>query len=197
MARTHSHAEIAALAKGTGLTDAQADGMAHVADCESGGDANVVGHNRNGSTDTGLWQINSIHLRAHPTWSVAWLKNPKNNAAAMKVLRDADGMQPWSASMPCWLPKVSSNALGGTIEDPIGTATNAAGDPLGAIEGLVAPVAGFVSWITDPVTWRRMALVVIGGGIAVVGVAAVARGTEAGRQVESAVKAGVTRGAVS
>jgi hypothetical protein len=60
----------------------------------------------------------------------------------------------------------------------------------------VAPVAGFVSWITDPVTWRRMALVVIGGGIAVVGVAAVARGTEAGRQVESAVKSGATRGVV-
>lgn len=209
MPRTHSHAEIAALARSRGLSAGAAEGMAHVAECESGGDAGIVHQNTNGTTDTGLWQINSVHTRDHPSWTVAWLKVPANNAAAMKTLYDSSrGVEHWKASMGCWLPKISSNALGSTLRDPLGVLGAAVSDPGGVVSGvadalnplddiaaLAEPFVEFVGWLTDPNTWKRAALVIAGGGIVLVGVAVVARGTEVGQTVESAAKTAATRGA--
>ena len=66
--------------------------------------------------------------------------------------------------------------------------------PLAAIAGAVK---GFSEWLTDPDTWRRVALVVAGGGIVLVGTAAIARGTEIGGKIEAAATAAATKGVVS
>lgn len=49
---------VLAEAKKAGLNPKEVDAIIH---CESRWDDQAVGHNRNGSNDKGLWQINSIH----------------------------------------------------------------------------------------------------------------------------------------
>lgn len=58
-----------------------------IALAESGGDPNPrPHHNKNGSIDYGLWQINSAHF-TDPAWNFPtdphWLLDPANNATAM------------------------------------------------------------------------------------------------------------------
>lgn len=46
----------------------------------------------------GLWQINQpVHVKDHPGWTVAWLKDPSNNAAAAKTVYDEQGIGAWQA----------------------------------------------------------------------------------------------------
>lgn len=69
-----------------------------IAMAESGGNETKVSPiNSDGSYDVGLWQINSIHRRDHPTWTTEWLKNPENNAAAMATI-SSNGLnwRPWT-----------------------------------------------------------------------------------------------------
>lgn len=77
--------------RGRDLTIAVAVGLA-----ESGGRTNATNRNSNGSTDYGVWQINSVHadkLRTG-TWS-----NPADNARmAFAVYREAgNSFRPWVA----------------------------------------------------------------------------------------------------
>jgi hypothetical protein len=174
-----------------------------VALAESGGNPNKTNRNSDGSTDSGLWQINSVHQRSHPSWTVEALKDPRLNAEAMSVVSSGgSNWQPWTAykngNYKQYLGRAGSavdatsgNALGGTIEG----AGNLVEDlnPLEAIKDLVGVLGGFVSWLTDPDTWRRIALVGIGIGIVYVGTITVARGTDAGQSVER-VATGVARG---
>ncbi len=57
-----------------------------IAGAESGFHVNSTNHNRNGTVDKGLWQINSIH----PRW---FSYNPDTNAAGMAAL--SRGGQRW------------------------------------------------------------------------------------------------------
>lgn len=68
-----------------------------IALAESGGSATATNtKNTDGSIDTGLWQINSIHKRDHPTWTVPWLQNPSNNAKAMAIVSsNGSNWSPW------------------------------------------------------------------------------------------------------
>jgi len=44
----------------------------------------------------GLWQIYvKVHIKAHPTWTTAAMKDPDRNAAAARVLWKDRGWQPW------------------------------------------------------------------------------------------------------
>jgi hypothetical protein len=64
-----------------------------IAHAESGWDRDVTNLNTNGSTDYGLWQINSVHaaLLAHGDW-----RDPGFNAAmAFQIWSDAHGFSPW------------------------------------------------------------------------------------------------------
>lgn len=66
-----------------------------VAMAESSGDAGIV----NSIGAVGLLQIlQPTHVKAHPTWTVAWLQNPVNNLRAGKILFDQAGQKwdgPW------------------------------------------------------------------------------------------------------
>jgi Lysozyme like domain len=60
---------------------------------ESGGDSNAVNTaNANGSTDRGLWQINSIHTQ----FVVAKLFDPAYNASAAYTISGGYNWKPWS-----------------------------------------------------------------------------------------------------
>lgn len=81
---------------GTELIEAIATAMA-----ESGGRPTAVGRNRDGTTDTGLWQVNSIHGIAQST-----LKDPLANARAARKIYDdrkrrtGRGWTAWYAHTP-------------------------------------------------------------------------------------------------
>jgi len=64
-----------------------------VAYAESVGNAEAVNHNRNGSKDSGLWQINSVHGYSN-------LKNPSVNARAAFEVWSYSGWTAWYAHTP-------------------------------------------------------------------------------------------------
>jgi murein DD-endopeptidase MepM/ murein hydrolase activator NlpD len=65
-----------------------------VALAESGGNTTAVNHNTNGSTDYGLWQINSVHSQYSPT---LLLSNPAYNAgAAWDISSHGANWNPWT-----------------------------------------------------------------------------------------------------
>lgn len=64
-----------------------------VALAESGGETNAQGHNTDGSTDRGLWQLNTVHKDI--TDSCAY--SPSCNATEAYKLFKAQGWRPWSA----------------------------------------------------------------------------------------------------
>jgi len=85
--------EIASLAAIAGFPGAELHTAVAVAYAESLGDPEAVNRNRNGSKDSGLWQINSVH-------GYSDLKKPHVNAqAAFKVWSDS-GWAAWYAHTP-------------------------------------------------------------------------------------------------
>lgn len=46
----------------------------------------------------GLWQINvPVHIKDHPTWTTAAMKDPERNVAAARILWKDRGWKPWEA----------------------------------------------------------------------------------------------------
>lgn len=68
----------------------QADTAKQIAFCESGIRAEATNKNKNGTTDTGIFQINSIHQIPEK-----YLKDPLINIRVAKVLYDRQGWNPW------------------------------------------------------------------------------------------------------
>lgn len=69
-----------------------------LARCESGLRSNAINlHNVDGSTDTGLFQVNSVHGIDKDT-----LLNPYANAGYAYSLYKEQGLNPWSSSSSCW-----------------------------------------------------------------------------------------------
>jgi hypothetical protein len=63
--------------------------MAAIAMAESGGKYNVTNTNNNGTIDTGLWQINSVHKLGN-------LKDPVGNAKAANIVYTKQGYTAWT-----------------------------------------------------------------------------------------------------
>lgn len=105
----YTASEIAGFAKQAGIPDDRIPTMVAIAIAESGGNSDdVSGPNTNGTYDTGLWQINSVHGIDNPTWTQSWLRNPVNNAKAMAALsHTGTDLSPWSASRSRWLPAIT------------------------------------------------------------------------------------------
>lgn len=105
----YNRAQLEEIAKQGGFKDYAAFVWSFIALAESEGDPTSVNKNKDGTTDVGLWQINSIHWKSHG-WTEAWLKDPINNArAAYALAKDAAGGKkgddaieagstPWNAS---------------------------------------------------------------------------------------------------
>jgi len=91
---TLTDAQIAGAARSAGFTGPALVIAVAVSLAESGGRSDATNRNSNGTTDFGLWQINSIHKAelAAGSWS-----NPTDNAImAHKVWASAGGsFRPW------------------------------------------------------------------------------------------------------
>lgn len=85
--------EVAALAYSAGFSRSELHTAVAVAYAESGGDPSAVNRNRNGSVDSGLWQINSVH-------GFSGLKDSRANAHAAFHVWELQGWSAWYAHTP-------------------------------------------------------------------------------------------------
>lgn len=85
--------QVASLAYSAGFPGSELHTAVAVAYAESNGNPLALNRNRNGSTDKGLWQINSIHGFSN-------LKDPKVNAEAAFYVWELQGWTAWYAHTP-------------------------------------------------------------------------------------------------
>jgi hypothetical protein len=157
---------------------------------ESSGRTDVV----NSIGCVGWLQINQpVHVKEHPNWTVAWLKDPAHNAQAAKTIFDSEGFGAWQAytsgaykqyyktgSMSA-IPAGWTNDLGILINpgNPFSwwdALSGSGSNPLNSIPGVsefttVAKgiEAGF-HWVSVPYNWVRVGYVILGGALLALGV---------------------------
>jgi len=137
---TLSAAQIAGVAKGAGFTGDGLTKAVAIALAESSGRTDVV----NFLGCVGLWQIyQSVHVRAHPTWTTAWLKVPQNNAAAAYVLSSGGtNWRPWE-TYTNGMYLAHMGAARAAVGAPAGVENVGAwGDFGSAVGGALGPVLG-------------------------------------------------------
>lgn len=162
-----------------------------IALAESSGNELATHTNSNGSIDTGLWQINSIHKKVHPNWTIPWLQNPTNNAQAMAIVsNNGTNWRPWttynSGSYRKYIDevknKLSIDDSGNPITTGIETGLNqipGIGGTLGDIFGGVTDTTSFIAsiaesiaragaWIINPDNWIRIVQVIGGVGLGLI-----------------------------
>lgn len=187
--QTLTAAQIAGYAKlagfsGQGLVDAVAIGLA-----ESSGRTTATHTNANGTTDYGVWQINSVHSDLI-TADAQWWSPAINAQMAFKVYSAAgNSFKPWSTYAGGTglrylsnLPVAKSAAFnpdavgvitpgeGGIItHDPVSDAINAMASPIAALANAMKAIAGTVfkatAWTANPKNWGRVAFIGIGGAL--------------------------------
>jgi hypothetical protein len=201
MALTQS--QIYSFAVGAGLSGPNAKIAAAVAMAESGGNPNA--HNAKPPDDSyGLWQINmlgglgpqrrsQLHLSSN-----SQLLDPKTNARAMAVISArGTNWHPWStfndgAYKRFLSNKVAVGALprgsGGTgtsANDPTGAQSGAGDGAMGlfAVASSAYEVAGKAAvWLSNAQNWVRIAYVLGGGVVVVVGLYTLVRSTAVGQE---------------
>lgn len=172
---------------------------------ESSGRTDIV----NGIGAVGVWQIlQPTHVKDHPTWTVAWLKSPANNARAAKVLYDADrraggnGYRPWEDSRDVWGKTAAAKRAGvggggasatagiglGNLPipgiaplgvDPLGVTDIGSMNPLEGVTEAAGAALDAANWVSNPHNWVRVAMGVIGGALVVGGAVMVAQAATA------------------
>lgn len=89
---TISSAQVRMYAQSAGFSGSLLDTMTAIAMAESSNRTDVV----NPIGCVGLWQINQpVQVKDHPTWTVAYLQNPLNNAMAAKTIYTSQGLSAW------------------------------------------------------------------------------------------------------
>lgn len=157
---------------------------AAIAFAESSGNPTATNKNSNGSTDYGLWQINSVHgaLLKQGEWS-----NPADNAKmAYKVYSDAgNSFKPWvtykTGAYLKYMAQATASVAGSGAEaltgsDLLNDAAQSATDATGAVDSALSTADKFVdiynmaySAITSKNYWIRMAMFVAGGSMVTIG----------------------------
>lgn len=158
-----------------------------IAENRSGKIDAIGGPNFDGSRDYGMWQINaSAHpglFERYPQW---WSVQNANMAKA--VFDEAGGSwRPWSTFnsgiyatyMDRGRKAAAESPWGGTGQsEPIevfdtGSAITAAAEVLRGLANALKSIAGgsfkVGAWVANPDNWERVALVVAGGGLLIVG----------------------------
>jgi hypothetical protein len=149
--RVYSAPELRSLAIQAGFSATEADVAAAIAMAESGGRPEVTNVNTNGSTDYGLWQINSVHpdLLRQGNW-----KDPAVNARMARAVYTQAGSKftPWSTfnsqhgKPPSYLKYLPTGPSA-----PEQAVTGAVDGALGSIKSAVTtnPLAGISSAFTN------------------------------------------------
>lgn len=122
---------------------------------ESGGDPSATNHNTNGSTDFGVWQINSVHadILAQGNWA-----DVNDNAKmAHAVWQSAGGSwKPWATfTQGSYLRFLSEGQSGASNPQAIGTVADTSVNPF-------QNIVDFFQVLSNPETWVRIGEVIAG-----------------------------------
>lgn len=166
---------IAQYASNAGLSIEKIPTAVAIAMAESSGNEKATNTNNNGSIDVGLWQINSVHKKAHPNWTIAWLQNPANNASAMMAVSGGgSNWSPWVAykngAYKQYLDKstgIDDTPILGDLAEGINSTT----DFLRTITGALANAT---QWIVNSDNWIRIIQVIGGVGLGLIAASIVA-----------------------
>lgn len=150
--------DIAAAATSAGFSGNDVRIAVAVALAESGGRPDATHRNSNGSTDYGLWQINSVHkeILSAGTWS-----NPTDNARmAYQVWKNAGGKwTPWTTyktgAYLRFMTTPINASLGATMPASAGASSSSSTDATSGI-------SDFTNAVSTPGTWWRFGYVVGG-----------------------------------
>jgi hypothetical protein len=158
---------IAIAARTAGFDEQNLKTAVMVALAESGGNEFATNRNTNGTTDYGLWQINSIHTDALKlgNWQV-----PTDNAKmAYMVFKQRGSWSAWSAynnnsylkfEVRARTALVALGLFEKEIPDAIKGATD--GPQLPGGPGTVDTIAKFFEFISDKHNWQRLGMIVVG-----------------------------------
>lgn len=162
--------QMAALLQNTPLPRGVHRTMVQIALAESGGRTDARHVNSNGTTDYGLWQINSVHREFDP---VRLLADPQYNADAAAKIYEREGFRAWSAyndgRFRAYADEVEAIPGYGDEVSALDILTGQAGNPVADIARVFAQLVTFVgraaAWMVHPDNWLRVAKVVVGGAL--------------------------------
>lgn len=177
---------VARAAKAAGFPDSQLVTAVAIAYAESSFDENATNRsNRNGSTDYGLWQINSVH--DYPELKDGSWKDPKVNAQLAYRVWKSQGWGAWSVYKPtdpvgfaryqAALPAAAvfvaagvgagaaASGAGGAVLNQTGSGTTAAGDIKNSAAALAVEPLAVLKWLQDPASWIRISKMAAGMGL--------------------------------
>jgi hypothetical protein len=181
--QTVSPSQMAAALRRAGFPIATIPVMVAVGLAESGGNVHATHVNSNGSTDYGVWQVNSIH-----GFNTETLLTLDGNAAAAKTVYDKQGLRAWSTYNSGSYRKYAAAGQQGAAS-PDATASA----PTSNVQGFGIPGAGTIDWLqkaggylTSGDFWKRVGLVVGGTILLIAGFVMFAK-TEVARNVGSIV----------
>jgi hypothetical protein len=137
----------------------------------------IGGPNTDGTYDYGAWQINSIHkanFALYPDWYTV------SNANQAMAVFNGQGWRAWSTYKDKKYEKFMDRArtaagAPGTNTD-VATPQNSWQIPgVNALLGLAQSVSKAGAWLGDQDNWKRVGLVVVGGGLVLAGVSIAAK----------------------
>ena len=144
--------------------------MVAIARAESDGDPKAKGGpNSNGTYDHGLFQINDVHRsRFGLKWHLKY--NPSVNAEMAKAVYDSQGLKAWATYNNGAYKKFLDEADNFMGQGLIKNATGFDTDNAVAIDNLAKTIRRAVAGVTDGAIWIRIALVVLGIVLGIMGV---------------------------
>lgn len=189
MAKVLTDNAVASLAAFGGWTVGSSDHVTAVAvSLAENRDSNPTATHKNtdGTTDYGLWQINSIH-----NYPVDQLLTGTGNARAAHEIFVRDGWSPWvtykTREYLLFMPRAKTAvANGGGQGVPAGTGTGVA-PSLSALDVAVHAIGGFVGWVGNPHNWARVLEVIIGGALVIGGLTVIASTSKTAKTVKGAI----------
>lgn len=169
---TLSPNEIAGAARAAGFRGRALVIAVAVALAESSGDPTATNHNTNGTTDYGLWQINSVHagILRQGSWS-----DPTDNARmAYAVSNGGRNWVPWTtfndgaylAHMPAATVAAGNPLPPGSVPQPTSGVTPV---DFGSTMGALSNFGSLASLLLNPFTYIRLAMFGVGFGLVVMG----------------------------
>lgn len=159
-----SMAQIEAYARGAGFAGNDFVIAGAIAEAESSGRTDVV----NFVPCVGLWQIN---IRAHPQYTMQAMKDPAQNASAAYAIFRSEGWQAWSTytsgAYKRYLGKAAASA---SATDHIDLGKIPGVGPAIAVVSNLGKINTALDSIMDPTTWRRIAFMLVGVIMIMIGV---------------------------
>lgn len=187
--------QIANVAKASGWTSTSEIAIAvAVALAESGGRPEATHVNSNGSTDYGLWQVNSIH-----GFDPNRLLTPTGNGSAAHQVYSEAGNKwtPWStyksgaylAFLARGRAVAGSASAGGSVNDP---PIDRPIPGVSSLSDLYSSITSLANWVSNANNWRRVGLFILGAILLTYGLFKVTGNNQLSPTTKAVAKAATT-----